>query len=113
MSTASRASARAFSPCTACQWKRESSRALKPWFRTQRPRYYVAAEMATQFWQPRYYPFEIYTEEKLHENVSYMHENPIESGLVTRPVDYHWSSARYRLTRLLDQPNRQPLDSLV
>ena len=78
-------------------WKRESSRALKAWYRRHRPKYYAASKMTEHFWQPKYYPFEIYTQAKLHEKVVYMHKNPVERGLVERAVDYPWSSARYWL----------------
>ena len=78
-------------------WKRESSRTLKQWFRTHRPHYFAASQMARRFWQPKYYPFEIYSQEKLHEKVNYMHKNPVDRGLVERAVDYPWSSARYWL----------------
>ncbi|MCA9055675.1 MAG: transposase [Planctomycetaceae bacterium] len=78
-------------------WKRESSRAIKAWFRASRPRYYAVSQMAAHFWQPKYYPFEIYTQTKLHEKVDYMHKNPVERQLVLRAVDYPWSSARYWL----------------
>jgi putative transposase len=78
-------------------WKRESSRALKAWYRQHRPKYYEASQMAKRFWQAKYYPFEIYTQEKLREKVEYMHKNPVDRGLVERAVDYRWSSARYWL----------------
>lgn len=78
-------------------WKRLSSRTLKEWFRVHRPQYYAASEMADRFWQPKYFPFEIYSQEKLREKVDYMHQNPVARGLVARPEDYRWSSARWWL----------------
>jgi putative transposase len=77
--------------------KRISREKISAWFRQHRPKYYAAAEMAGQSWQPQYYPFEIDTQKKLREKVDCMHKNPLERELVTRAVDYHWSSARWWL----------------
>ena len=46
----------------------------------------------TQFWQRRYYDFNIYTETKTIEKLKYMHRNPVRRGLVTKPEDWPWSS---------------------
>jgi putative transposase len=45
-----------------------------------------------QFWQRRYYDFNISTNEKHIEKLRYIHRNPVVRGLVTRPEDYRWSS---------------------
>ena len=29
----------------------------------------------------------------IHEKVRYLHENPVRRGLVSRPIDWYWSSA--------------------
>ena len=50
------------------------------------------------FWQPRYYDFNVYREQKLLEKLDYMHRNPVERGLVTRPEDWTWSSALHYAT---------------
>jgi len=47
-----------------------------------------------QFWQRRYYDFNVRTEKKRVEKLRYMHRNPVERGLVERPEDWHWSSYR-------------------
>jgi REP element-mobilizing transposase RayT len=39
------------------------------------------------------------TEKKLEEKLDYMHLNPVRRGLVTRAVDWKWSSARWYLLR--------------
>jgi len=46
------------------------------------------------FWQPRYYDFNVCREQKLMEKLDSMHRNPVQRGLVTRPEDWRWSSAR-------------------
>jgi len=52
----------------------------------------------TSFWQPRYYDFNVWRESKLTEKLDYMHQNPVERGLVARPEDWKWSSALHYST---------------
>ena len=47
------------------------------------------------FWQRRYYDFNVYREKKLMEKLDYVHNNPVQRGLVARPEDWAWSSARH------------------
>jgi putative transposase len=46
------------------------------------------------FWLPRYYDFNIFTNEKCTEKLRYIHRNPVARGLVDKPEDYPWSSFR-------------------
>jgi len=56
-------------------------------------------EQATApLWQPRYYDFNVCREKKLMQKLDYMHRNPVRRGLVTRPEDWRWSSARHYAT---------------
>ncbi len=48
--------------------------------------------MHVQFWQRRYYDFNVFTEDKRTEKLRYMHRNPVVRGLVKKPEDYPWSS---------------------
>ncbi|MCK4964120.1 MAG: hypothetical protein KAH98_02530 [Dehalococcoidia bacterium] len=41
-----------------------------------------------RLWQPGFYDFNIYSEEKL----DYIHNNPVSAGLVLSSGDYEWSS---------------------
>jgi putative transposase len=50
------------------------------------------------FWQRRYYDFNVFRESKLTEKLDYMHQNPVQRGLVARPEDWKWSSARHYAT---------------
>jgi putative transposase len=50
------------------------------------------------FWQPRYYDFNVYHEQKLVEKLDYVHRNPVQRGLVTRPEDWTWRSSRHYAT---------------
>jgi putative transposase len=50
------------------------------------------------FWLPRYYDFNVFSEEKRIEKLKYMHRNPVARGLVQLPEDWKWSSFRHYLT---------------
>jgi putative transposase len=51
-----------------------------------------------QFWQTRYYDFNVASIEKYIEKVQYIHRNPVTRGLVSRPEDYRWSSFNHYAT---------------
>jgi hypothetical protein len=54
-----------------------------------------AAEIAddyAQFWQKRFYDFNVYSDGKKCEKLDYMHRNPVTRELVRRPQDWPWSS---------------------
>ena len=76
-------------------WKRRSSYEIKRWYRTGDAQYCRTIKACDAFWQPKYYSFEIYTEQKLLEKLTYMHLNPVRAGLVKKAVDWKWSSARH------------------
>ncbi len=44
------------------------------------------------FWLPRYYDFNVHSEEKRVEKLRYINRNPMKRGLVDRPEDWKWSS---------------------
>jgi putative transposase len=48
-----------------------------------------------QFWQRRYYDFNVWSEEKRVEKLRYMHRNPVKRGLVEKPEQWQWSSFRH------------------
>ncbi|MFH1366537.1 MAG: transposase [Patescibacteria group bacterium] len=48
-----------------------------------------------QVWQPDFYDFNIYSEEKLEQKLGYIHFNPVKAGLCQTPETYKWSSCRY------------------
>jgi putative transposase len=54
-----------------------------------------------QFWQRRYYDFNVWTEEKTREKLRYMHRNPVLRGLVAEPKGWPWSSFRHYATGAL------------
>ncbi|MGA2350337.1 MAG: transposase [Terracidiphilus sp.] len=51
-----------------------------------------------QFWQRRYYDFNVFTEEKRVEKLRYMHRNPVKRGLVHKPEDWPQSSFQHYAT---------------
>ena len=51
-----------------------------------------------RFWQPRYYDFNVWSEEKMVEKLRYIHRNPVKRGLVESAADWEWSSFRHYLT---------------
>ncbi len=48
-----------------------------------------------QFWQLRFYDFNVFTERKRVEKLHYMHWNPVERKLVSDPAEWEWSSYHY------------------
>ncbi len=48
-----------------------------------------------QFWQRRFYDFNVRTRRKSIEKLKYIHRNPVVRGLVARPEDWAWSSFRH------------------
>jgi putative transposase len=51
-----------------------------------------------QFWQRRYYDFNVSSQEKFVEKLRYIHRNPVVRGLVPKPEDYRWSSFTHYAT---------------
>ena len=50
------------------------------------------------FWLPRYYDFNVWSEDKRIEKLRYIHRNPVKRRLVERPEDWIWSSFRHYAT---------------
>ena len=46
-----------------------------------------------QFWQQNNQPTELFSNEFVDQKVNYIHNNPVEAGLVLSPEDYLYSSA--------------------
>jgi REP element-mobilizing transposase RayT len=47
-----------------------------------------------QFWQQHNKPIEIWSLKVFEQKLNYIHQNPIESGFVTEPYEWKYSSAR-------------------
>jgi putative transposase len=48
-----------------------------------------------KFWQGRFDCFDITSEETYNTKLNYIHYNPVKKGLVERPEDWEYSSARF------------------
>lgn len=77
------------------QWKRLSSHHIRQLVHNKLVHYAEKIGPSDPFWQAKYYPFNLFTEEKVREKLTYMHENPVRAGLVAKPCDWAYSSARY------------------
>ena len=88
-------------------WKQTSSQKLKRMLRGVAPRYADKVSLDEPFWQPKYYPFSLYSRKKAEEKLDYMHLNPVTAGLVERAIDWKWSSARHYL---LDESSVVPVE---
>ncbi len=47
-----------------------------------------------QFWQHHNKPIELWSEKVIKQKMEYIHNNPIQSGFVTEPIQWKYSSAR-------------------
>ena len=74
----------------------------------QRTSHKLKARGAVQFWQRRYYDFNVWSESKRVEKLRYMHRNPVKRRLVERPEHWPWSSFRHYAT---GQPGTVEIES--
>jgi putative transposase len=58
-----------------------------------------AAHALPQFWQPRFYDFNVWSQSKFVEKLHYMHMNPVKRKLVAHPKDWPWSSFSFYAKR--------------
>jgi len=79
------------------QWKRRSSIQLKRFYRIHLENYYSKLHVKDAMWQPKYYAFNIFSEAKLNEKLAYMHNNPVQAGLVNDAKEWQFGSARHYL----------------
>ncbi len=47
-----------------------------------------------KFWQNEYHPVELFSNEVMDQKLEYVHDNPVKEGIVEKPEDYLYSSAR-------------------
>jgi putative transposase len=55
-------------------------------------RFHSSNRSLPQFWQPRFYDFNVWSQKKVVEKLQYMHLNPVKRKLVAHPKDWPWSS---------------------
>ena len=46
-----------------------------------------------QFWRLDNKPIELWSNEVIQQKIDYIHNNPVEEGIVFRPEDYKYSGA--------------------
>lgn len=47
-----------------------------------------------KFWQNEYHPIELNDNTMMDQKLEYVHDNPVKEGIVVKPEDYMYSSAR-------------------
>jgi putative transposase len=57
-----------------------------------RLRFLRSDDSLPQFWQPRFYDFNVWSQNKFIEKLHYMHMNTVKRKLVAHPKDWPWSS---------------------
>jgi putative transposase len=77
------------------QWKRISSHHIREFMHREMTAYSDKIGSDDPVWQPKYYDFNLFNEEKVREKLQYMHENPVRKGLAPSICDWAWSSARF------------------
>ena len=80
------------------EWKRQSSLALVTYFEASgNPvlEYLTDESGCHHIWTPKQHDFNVYSRKKAVEKLNYMHNNPVDRGLVTTPVEWRYSSARW------------------
>jgi REP element-mobilizing transposase RayT len=65
-------------------------------------------------WQTEKNVYPIFSEGLFMQKVNYIHNNPVQAGMVERAIDYRWSSARiWRRCPLDDEPLLMDIDRIV
>ena len=54
-----------------------------------------SVERCPQFWQRRFYDFNVWSVHKQNEKMNYMHFNPVKRGLAPNPNEWRWSSIHF------------------
>lgn len=63
------------------QWKRLSSHHISRLVRSHLVRYAEKIGPGDPLWQAKYYPLNLYSEQKVREKLAYMHENPVRASV--------------------------------
>jgi hypothetical protein len=65
-------------------------------------------KQAGKLWQGRFFDRALRTVKEYNRAVEYIHLNPVKAGLVQRPEDWPWSSAREYSGSLEEDATRHP-----
>jgi len=61
-------------------------------------------------WQARYFDFVLRRASDFSKKLAYIHENPVQAGLVARPEDWTWSSAAFYINKAAVPIEPDPFD---
>jgi putative transposase len=102
------------------QWKRLTSHAIQAFFHLGRSddrspfgKFVKDDNGEIHVWQPKHYPFNVFTIRKAIQKLEYMHNNPVKAGLVSDPCAWPWSSAAYFLQNRPSPVRLVPLDGPI
>ncbi|QDV38535.1 REP-associated tyrosine transposase [Tautonia plasticadhaerens] len=91
------------------QWKQRRSVQIRRLVRCCLLGYAGTIDLTQPVWQAGSNEFNLFTERKTEEKLISMHLNPVRAGLVERPCDWPWSSARsYETGRSVGVPVAWP-----
>jgi len=77
------------------QWKQRSSVHMKRLIASVLVQYAEMLDLREPIWQAGDYDFNRFTERMTEAKLESMHQNPVKAGLVSMPIEWSWSSARY------------------
>jgi len=76
-------------------WKKTSSYRIRRFFAQELTKYHKLCPDQCPIWQARFYDHNLEKAEHLNLKLDYMHNNPVEAGLVSHSLNWVWSSARF------------------
>ena len=53
------------------------------------------SEQKYKIWQPSFYDFNVYSEQKMKQKLDYIHWNPVKAGLCIKPAEWVYSSYKF------------------
>ena len=92
------------------QWKRLCSFQIKQLYRDKLIRYAQHLDPSLPIWLPRFYDFNIFSQDDMLEKLKYIHENPVKAGLAGTAAEWKYSSARWYE---MHQPVGVDIDPLI
>ena len=76
-------------------WKKTSSYRIKRFYAQELTKYHDLCPGDCPVWQANSYIHPVDSNDKVNEKLEYMHNNPVQAGLVPFTRDWKWSSVRF------------------
>ena len=76
-------------------WKKTSSYRIRRFFSSELTAYSGLIPEASPIWQPRFYDFNVESDNRFNQKIEYMHQNPVAAKLTESALLWRWSSARF------------------